>query len=259
MTVKKKLLYGFMSITLMVIILGAVSFYMLDDIDTNMQSLVKETIPKKRIVSDSIFLMEKSISEFLIFASAYDKKNTSVMVDQNLDVLIKKIKYLQKEANSKDKKELNDTIKNIQKFKSVVDEYSEVHNQKLDLYFNFEDKLYNVESFFYYENYTASKWNFKLQESLRLNENFALNKKVEDSLFYKWYNTSKIENKRISKFITRYNKTNEEIFSLLKEIEQSQDKSSFLSKAIELNNKRDKTALKIIRLSSKTSTVIEAS
>ncbi|OUR70974.1 hypothetical protein A9Q76_06280 [Arcobacter sp. 31_11_sub10_T18] len=259
MTVKKKLLYGFMSITLMVIILGAVSFYMLDDIDTNMQSLVKETIPKKRIVSDSIFLMEKSISEFLIFASAYDKKNTSVMVDQNLDVLIKKIKYLQKEASAKDKKELNATIKNIQKFKSVVDEYSEVHNQKLDLYFNFEDKLYNVESFFYYENYTASKWNFKLQESLRLNENFALNKKVEDSLFSKWYNSSKIENKRISKFITRYNKTNEEIFSLLKEIEQSQDKSSFLSKAIELNNKRDKTALKIIRLSSKTSTVVEAS
>ena len=259
MTVKKKLLYGFMSITLMVIILGAVSFYMLDDIDTNMQSLVKETIPKKRIVSDSIFLMEKSISEFLIFASAYDKKNTSVMVDQNLDVLIKKIKYLQKEASAKDKKELNATIKNIQKFKSVVDEYSEVHNQKLDLYFNFEDKLYNVESFFYYENYTASKWNFKLQESLRLNENFALNKKVEDSLFSKWYNSSKIENKRISKFITRYNKTNEEIFALLQEIEQSQDKSSFLSKAIELNNKRDKTALKIIRLSSKTSTVIEAS
>ncbi len=259
MTVKKKLLYGFMSITLMVIILGAVSFYMLDDIDTNMQSLVKETIPKKRIVSDSIFLMEKSISEFLIFASAYDKKNTSVMVDQNLDVLIKKIKYLQKEASAKDKKELNATIKNIQKFKSVVDEYSEVHNQKLDLYFNFEDKLYNVESFFYYENYTASKWNFKLQESLRLNENFALNKKVEDSLFSKWYNSSKIENKRISKFITRYNKTNEEIFALLQEIEQSQDKSSFLSKAIELNNKRDKTALKIIRLSSKTSTVVEAS
>ncbi|NQY93499.1 MAG: methyl-accepting chemotaxis protein, partial [Campylobacteraceae bacterium] len=259
MTVKRKLLYGFMSITLMVIILGKVSFYLLDDIDTNMQTLVKETIPKKRIVSDSIFLMEKSISEFLIFASAYDKKNTSVMVDKNLDVLINKIKYLQKESNSKDKKELNSTIKDIQKFKSVVDEYSVVHNQKLDLYFNFEDKLYNVESFFYYENYTASKWNFKLQESLRTNESFSLNKKIEDSLFYKWYNTSTIKNKRISKFITRYNKTNEEIFALLKETQTSQDKTSFLQKAIELNNKRDKTALKIIRLSSKTSKVVEAS
>jgi len=259
MTVKRKLLYGFMSITLMVIILGAVSFYMLDDIDTNMQSLVKEDIPKKRIVSDSIFLLEKSISEFLIFASAYDKKNTSVMVDQNLDKLIKKIQYLQKEANPKEKKELNDTIKNIEKFKSVVLEFSDVHNQKLDLYFTFEDKLYNVESFFYYENYTASKWNFQLQESIRLNKNFSLNQKVENSLFYKWYNSSKIENKRISKFITRYNKTNEEIFALTQEINTASDKTAFLQKAIELNNKRDKTALKIIRLSSKTSKVIEGS
>ena len=50
MTVKKKLLYGFMSITLMVIILGAVSFYLLDDIDTNMKTLVKEDIPKNKVV-----------------------------------------------------------------------------------------------------------------------------------------------------------------------------------------------------------------
>jgi len=259
MTVKKKLLYGFMSITLMVIMLGTVSFYLLDDIDTSMQSLVKEDIPKKRIVSDSIFLLEKSISEFLIFASAYDKKNTSVMVDQNLDKLIKKIKYLQKEATKKEKKELNETIKNIEKFKSVVLEFSDVHNQKLDLYFTFEDKLYNVESFFYYENYTASKWNFQLQESIRLNQDFSLNQKVENSLFYKWYNSSKIENKRISKFIQRYNKTNNEIFALLQEINKASDKTAFLQKAIELNNKRDKTALKIIRLSSKTSKVVEAS
>jgi len=259
MTVKKKLLYGFMSITLMVIILGAVSFYMLDDIDTNMQSLVKEDIPKKRIVSDSIFLLEKSISEFLIFASAYDKKNTSVMVDQNLDKLIKKIQYLQREANPKEKKELNETIKNIEKFKSVVLEFSDVHNQKLDLYFTFEDKLYNVESFFYYENYTASKWNFQLQESIRLNKDFSLNQKVENSLFYKWYNSSKIENKRISKFIQRYNKTNEDIFALTQEINTASNKTAFLQQAIELNKKRDKTALKIIRLSSKTSKVIEGS
>ena len=259
MTVKKKLLYGFMSITLMVIILGAVSFYLLDDIDTNMKTLVKEDIPKNKVVSESIFLMEKSISEFLIFASAYDKKNTSVMVDKNLDTLVKKITYLQKKSQLKNRKELSNTIKNIQKFKSVVQEYSAVHNQKLDLYFNFEKKLYNVESFFNYENYTSTKWNHQLQESLRLNKSFTLNKNIENSLFYKWFSTSKIENKRISKFILRYNKTNEAIFTLLKEIEQSEDKASFLQEAIKLNIKRDKTALKIVRLASKTSIVVEGS
>jgi len=259
MTVKKKLLYGFMSITLMVIILGAVSFYLLEDIDTNMKTLVKEDIPKNKVVSESIFLMEKSISEFLIFASAYDKKNTSVMVDKNLDTLVKKIKYLQKKSQLKNQKELSNTIKNIQKFKSVVQEYSAVHNQKLDLYFNFENKLYNVESFFNYENYTSTKWNHQLQESLRLNKSFTLNKSIENSLFYKWFSTSKIENKRISKFILRYNKTNEAIFTLLKEIEQSQDKTSFLQEAIKLNIKRDKVALKIVRLASKTSLVVEGS
>jgi len=259
MTVKKKLLYGFMSITLMVIILGAVSFYLLDDIDTKMKTLVKEDIPKNKVVSESIFLMEKSISEFLIFASAYDKKNTSVMVDKNLDTLVKKITYLQKKSQLKNRKELSNTIKNIQKFKSVVQEYSAVHNQKLDLYFNFEKKLYNVESFFNYENYTSTKWNHQLQESLRLNKSFTLNKNIENSLFYKWFSTSKIENKRISKFILRYNKTNEAIFTLLKEIEQSEDKASFLQEAIKLNIKRDKTALKIVRLASKTSIVVEGS
>jgi len=259
MTVKNRLLFGFMSITLMVIILGGVSFYLLENIDKDMKSLVKEDIPKNKVVSESIFLMEKSISEFLIFASAYDKKNSSVMVDKNLDTLVKKINYLQKNSDAKNKKELISTIKNIQKFKSVVQEYSIVHNQKLDLYFTFEDTLYNVESFFNYENYTASKWNFQLQETLRLNKNFAGNKNIEDSLFNKWYTSTKIENKRISKFIQRYNKTNQEIFNLIGQIEKSQDKTAFLQKAIELNNKRDKTALKIVRLASKTSKVVEGS
>jgi len=259
MTVKNRLLFGFMSITLMVIILGGVSFYLLENIDKDMKSLVKEDIPKNKVVSESIFLMEKSISEFLIFASAYDKKNSSVMVDKNLDTLVKKINYLQKNSDAKNKKELISTIKNIQKFKSVVQEYSIVHNQKLDLYFTFEDTLYNVESFFNYENYTASKWNFQLQETLRLNKNFAGNKNIEDSLFNKWYTSTKIENKRISKFIQRYNKTNQEIFNLIGQIEKSQDKATFLQKAIELNNKRDKTALKIVRLASKTSKVVEGS
>ena len=153
MTVKKKLLLGFMSITVMVLTLGVVNFDLLNNIDSNMQTLVKKSIPKKRVVSNSIFLMEKSISEFLIFASTFDKGNSSVMVDKNLDNLVSNIKLLQKHSNSKEKKELGLTIKDIQKFKSVVIEYSDTHNQKLDLYFNFEEKFYNVESFFYYINY----------------------------------------------------------------------------------------------------------
>ena len=259
MTVKKKLLLGFMSITLMVITLGTVSFYLLNNIDSNMQTLVKKNIPEKRIVSNSIFLMEKSISQFLIFASTFDKSDSSVTVDKNLDKLVSNIKLLQNKSNSKEKKELDLSIKDIEKFKSVVVEYSDTHNQKLDLYFNFEEKFYNVESFFYYLNYVENKWNYVLQESIRLNKPFALNKNIENSLFYKWHNTLKINNKRISKFILRYKKLNKEIFLLITELEKLEDKRSLLKQVIALNTKREKTALKIIRLASRTSSVVESS
>ncbi len=224
MSVRRKLMLSFLIITGLVVVAGVVGYTSLNSIDKSMHTMSHKNIPQKTIISNSVLLMEKSISSLKSYAMSYEPSELIVNdVNTNLDKLTKNLKMLQNGTVLNDKnipklygsneRLVKSIIKETNELKDIIKELVSVHSQKIALYFTYNSKLYNIETYFYY---------------------LTNGHKTE---FNEWYKTHKIDNKRIQKYIDRY------------------------AKACKNNNiaKQKKYSTKVIKTASRTISMIETS
>jgi methyl-accepting chemotaxis protein len=183
MSVRKKLMLSFLVITALVVISALVSSTSLNKINSSLYNMTKTKIPHKELITQSIFMMEKSISGLKSYAMSYEQNEQLVAnVYKNLDILIKNLNKLKQDTTGKDKKTLATILKDTDEFKKIIKELVSLHSQKIDLYFIHEEKLYNIETFFYHISYGYQEH------------------------FQPWYKSSNINNKRLKKYIDKYAK-----------------------------------------------------
>ncbi|MEA3511975.1 MAG: methyl-accepting chemotaxis protein, partial [Campylobacterota bacterium] len=193
MSVKNRLMISFLVITGLVVISGIVGFTSLNSIDKSMNTMSNKNMAQKTLISQSVLLMQKSISSLKSYAMSYDSSTVLVdNVNKDLDKLSKKLQMLQKgtvlngktipKLTGKNQKIVLELIGDTKGLKKIILELVSVHSQKISLYFPHKSKLYNVETFFYHLS-------FGYQDE-----------------FPHWYKTHTITNKRIKKYIDRYAK-----------------------------------------------------
>lgn len=179
MSVKRKLTLSFMGISILVILMGSVGVINLYKVDNSLKNITEKNLPQKQLISESILLMEKSISDIKSYVLSYTKNDQIIQnVMNNLTTLEQNLQNI----DTKDIELTKNLLLDTKNLKTVINELVTVHNQKLGLYFIFNSKLYNVETFFYH-----------LRDD-------------NQAEFSTWYETHSIKNKRIKKYIDQFSK-----------------------------------------------------
>jgi methyl-accepting chemotaxis protein len=182
MSVKNKLMLSFLVITLLVVISGAVGFFSLNKIDTNIHNMSEVSIPKKELIITSKEQMNNIVSDLKTYVMSYNNSPELITkINKQIDTLNSNLKTLSKLDNS-----ATNILKSTQKLKALIKELVDVHTQKIAMYFIHNDKRYNIETFFYYLTYG------------------------NQDQFINWYKTHTVSNKRIKKYIDKYAKALED-------------------------------------------------
>ncbi|MEA2017346.1 MAG: MCP four helix bundle domain-containing protein, partial [Campylobacterota bacterium] len=72
MSVKNRLMISFLVITGLVVTSGIVGFTSLNSIDKSMNTMSNKNMAQKTLISQSVLLMQKSISSLKSYAMSYD-------------------------------------------------------------------------------------------------------------------------------------------------------------------------------------------
>jgi methyl-accepting chemotaxis protein len=195
MSVKKKLMLSFLTITLFVLISGIIEFKSLNTIGTSIKVISNTNIPQSKIIFESEILIESSVSNLKSYVMSYDKSTEIVnKVNKELDYLIKNLFILKNgrvaygeeilKLDGKSAINIENIIKETTNLQTIIKELVDIHFQKIDLYFIYKNKLHNIESFFYHILFLDSN------ESI--------------DWFKKHGFNNKIKNKRIKKYINKY-------------------------------------------------------
>jgi len=169
---------SFLVITMLVVISGAVSYLSLNKIKSAVFVMAEQKLPQKELISNSIISMQKAISGLKSYAMSY--KDSDIIIDdinKNINKLNSNLTKL-----SSTNKDILKIIKSTNNLKNIVKELVTVHKQKRSLYFEYNNRLYNIETFFYY-----------LQNG-------------HQEKFRSWHKGYSINNKRIKKYIDKYAK-----------------------------------------------------
>ncbi|MEA3383351.1 MAG: methyl-accepting chemotaxis protein [Campylobacterota bacterium] len=181
MSVRNKLMLSFLVITALVVISGVVGYTSLNSIKSSINNISNNDIPQKTLISKSVLDIEKTISDLKSYAMSY--KNNSQLktkIDSEINKLTNDLKKLSSKLDKTNSKNINAILIKMDKFKNIINELVSAHSQKTDLYFYIEDRLFNVETYFYYIT------------------------NIDDSYFNQWYKNNKIKNKRIKKYLVKY-------------------------------------------------------
>lgn len=185
MLLKNKLLYNYTFFIVFIVIIVFLSINSLQNINKLSQSISKEHIPKKEIITYSVLTMEKAISYLKTYVMSYDNSETTIFsINDNLASLKHSLNRLKNDYyrdNSEEYENIRDLIALVSELQITVQECVDVHKLKVDLHFELSQKIYDLEIYFY--RLTNKKLNIKFTE---------------------WYNNHKIKNKKIQNYIDKY-------------------------------------------------------
>jgi methyl-accepting chemotaxis protein len=251
-----KLVLSFLSITLLIVINGSVNVIYMNKINEGIQEITKQSIPEKEHISKSILLIEESISKLKSYTMSYSM-NESIIAEIRQDIValsknLNSIKSLNKEYD----KDVDLAMQKSEEFNKIINELVQVHNQKIDLYFNYNDKFYSLETFFY----KLDLLNHKIYENVDAfvyhggNPNFVTNAKHSE--FAQWNKTIVIKNRKLAKYIKKYDKVNKKFFSSLSVLSRANDRQSAYLRSRANFDAIKKSSNKMIRASSRMITMV---
>jgi methyl-accepting chemotaxis protein len=252
MSVKSKLILGFLSISMFIIFNGLVNFVSINKIDTSLKNITESTIIQKKLISDAILYSEKAMSTLKSYTLSHlddDKKITQVTTEVlSLKNSLKKLKKLKIENS----KQIDEAIKKAEDFNSIIKELVAIHKQKSNLYFDYNGKLYTLDLFFY----KLESLNYKIFESVEEyvfhdgTQNFVLDYKASE--FHQWNSKVEIKNRKLAKYIEKYKKSNVKFYNSLKKLVSSTNKEeAYVNNNINDLQSLKKSGSKIIRNSTK--------
>ena len=198
-TIVRKMIFSFLSLSLMVIISGGTGIYMLKKVAASGEEVIEEKVPIKDVAMEAIISAEKALNgsrDYL--GSEKDLSKIEEEIDKHLGYLnmwISMIKYgtASEEFNNssagkiyiKDKIKrtvppgtdemiaLIDTINTHRSsFTNTARELIKIHNTKVEYTFMYKDVHYNLSAFLYTADNKHRKWVEGLVSSIKYNLDF---------------------------------------------------------------------------------------
>lgn len=242
LTIGKKILAGFMFIIFLIIVSGIVGSLFLQRVIDSSNALINKEIPVKEAALAMQTMSERSIlttTNYIHNTQNLDKLQNNL--DDSLRLLHayitmilhgtesgkfekSKLGFTFKKANIKlvipegatgKVKEIGQELENeFYRFQGFANNVVMIHNKKVDYIFEFKDRIYSIEHFFYYLNSQLNDWLAALHNSVHYNVPFKHNLDPAKSDFAIWFATFKTFDQKLPIMLTQFEELHNRIYKM---------------------------------------------
>ncbi|MBE9529131.1 MAG: methyl-accepting chemotaxis protein [Proteobacteria bacterium] len=209
LSLKNKLMVGFMGVAMLVVVAGLTGIVMIRGIVDSTETIVEEVVPVKNASDSALLAVETAISG----SREYVNNSTGLGVirseiDTALEAFDEKIEFISKSGNREVVDLADKAAVEGDEFKQATHELVTVHNQKADYIFNYKGAEYDLKSFLYFTGVQLAAWIDSLEEASAFNVAFSGSTDASKSDFSIWYKSFSTNDPKLAKMLKKYNSTN---------------------------------------------------
>ncbi len=244
--IKNKLLFGFSSIVILVVVSGWTGISMVGKVAENAYVVIEEKMPLIDVSMESIIVLEHTISlsrDFLLntdpgklqeiagslregvgdlnmflsmarFGTESEEFKSSaageMYVKDGMDLIV-----LKPDADAE--KIADSALSAFENFEGAVEFLISAHEQRAGYHFDYAGTSYDIKSFFYYLSNRQAKWIAALEDAAKFGSEFK-EADASQSEFANWYSNFSTSDKRLGKMLKKYAKLEAKAYKLAKKI-----------------------------------------
>jgi methyl-accepting chemotaxis protein len=221
-TVGRKLLTGFLGVSLLVLVAGVTGIVMISSVAGSARTVIEEKMPLIDASMEARLAIETAIAASRKYVNAREGlaeiKGAIEEASEEFEGFISTIVA----GSEGDAKAMAESVHTEHAaFEEAVGEFMSVHDKKTGYMFTHKAVDYDIRSFLYFIYIELDRWSSSLEEAANFNVNFKGLSDAAESDFGLWYGTFKTDDEQLAEMLDKYNGYNNKMHAAVKKINKA--------------------------------------
>ncbi len=249
MTIKKKLILGFFSLCLIVLLAGVTGILMVRDVTSSAEEVIDQKIPVKDVTSRLLNDIEHSISlsRKHMIGLTHSEENADELSHTLNDIDVAIVMLINGSESKAFKDYAGDRIDSehtkvmvpaahgrtlelaqqvqleFESLKTASSDLLATHEKLTHFNFTFEDVVYDLKTFLLGIDVELGRWLVSLEDSAKYKAQFKGAANVDESSFGRWYKEYKSHDKRLGSLLKGVHKQLNKTYNLASKVNATED------------------------------------
>jgi methyl-accepting chemotaxis protein len=213
MSVKVKLLLGFLCVAILVIVAGVTGIVMMGSVVKSTETVIEDKLPMKDASMEALIDVERAISESRNYVNS--RRGLGVIrssIENSLGGFEGEIGKIQQNAEGGARSLSEKALSEFTAFKSATMELVNAHDQRTTYLFEHDGVEYDIKGFFYYLGVRYGAWMDTLDDSSKYGVKFKGGLDVSKSDFAVWYQSYNTTDSALAKKLQKFDKLNKNVY-----------------------------------------------
>ena len=213
LSVKGKLLVGFICVAFLVVIAGVTGIVMMGSVVSSTRTVIEDKLPMKDASMEALINVEKAIGESRNYVLNRDGLDTiSANIELALGGFIGEIEKIQQDSEGGTRLLSDKALTEFSAFKSATHELIDAHNQRVTYTFDYDGVEYDIKSFFYFLGVRYGTWIDALADSSKFGAKFNGSLDVSKSDFAVWFKDFNVSDEALAEKLVKFDKLNQRVY-----------------------------------------------